>query len=123
MVLVAGLYQLTPLKRIFMDGHRLSHALLRPGGAETQSDGGALRQGLMLGLACVGSCWAMMLLMAAVGHNRLDWMLVLGGVMAAERLTPWGRRLAWLVGFLLIVWATYWLFGTLGPLPAGHSHH
>lgn len=123
MVLVAGLYQLTPFKRIAMEGHRFSHALARAGGAETESGAGALRQGLMLGLACVGSCWAMMLLMAAVGHHRLDWMLVLGGVMAAERLTPWGQRLAWLVGFLLILWATYWLLGTLGPLPAGHSQH
>lgn len=30
---------------------------------------------------------------AALGHNRLDWMLALGGVMAAERLAPWGQRL------------------------------
>ena len=39
-----------------------------------------------------------MLLMFAVGYHRLDWMLALGLTMAAERLTPWGRRLAWLVG-------------------------
>jgi len=40
---------------------------------------------------------------------RLDWMLVLGGVMATERLAPWGHRLAWLVGLVLIVWATFWV--------------
>jgi hypothetical protein len=27
--------------------------------------------------------------------------------MAAERLAPWGYRLAWLVGFGLVVWATF----------------
>jgi len=40
---------------------------------------------------------------------RLDWMLVLGGVMATERLAPWRHRLAWLVGLVLIVWATFWV--------------
>jgi predicted metal-binding membrane protein len=50
-----------------------------------------------------------MLLMSAIGQHQLDWMLALGGIMAAERLAPWGQRLAWLVGLALIVWAALWM--------------
>jgi predicted metal-binding membrane protein len=53
-----------------------------------------------------------MLLMFALGHNRLDWMLALGGLMAVERLSPWGHLLARLVGLVLVVWATFWVFAS-----------
>ena len=115
-VLMAGLYQFTPVKRSSLARCRTSHALSQQCSWENPGIGKALHQGIRLGVFCLGSCWAMMLLMFAVGHNRLDWMLALGGIMAAERLTPWGHRLAWLVGLGLIFWATFWV---LGPM---HSH-
>jgi predicted metal-binding membrane protein len=37
------------------------------------------------GLFCVGCCWALMLLMFALGMGNLGWMLLLGAVMAIER--------------------------------------
>jgi predicted metal-binding membrane protein len=54
-----------------------------------------------------------MLLMFAIGHHRLDWMLVMGIIFAGERLTTWGRRLAWLVGSILLVWVSFWLLSGL----------
>jgi hypothetical protein len=36
-------------------------------------------------------------------------MFALGAILAAERLAPWGYRLAWLIGFVLIVWAAFWV--------------
>lgn len=95
-LLAAGIYQLTPLKRRFL-------ARCQP--ARNPAPAGALLRGLRLGADCVGSCGALMLLMFALGHHRLDWMLVLGAIAAAERLTHWGPRLAALVGIGLIAWA------------------
>jgi len=40
---------------------------------------------------CVGCCWALMLLMFALGSGNLGWMLVPAAVMALEKNSPWGR--------------------------------
>ncbi len=57
------------------------------------------------GLFCVGCCWALMLLMFAVGAGSLGWMLALAAVMAIEKNLPWGRRLSAPLGVALLAWA------------------
>ena len=44
------------------------------------------RIGVRQGLYCLGCCWAMMLLMFAVGVMNVVWMAILGIVMAIEKL-------------------------------------
>jgi len=69
----AGLFQLSPAKR------RLLAATRRPSGRSWRH-----------GLRCLGSCWALMLVMFAVGAGNLIWMVVLTAVMTAERAGPSG---------------------------------
>ncbi|MBL8481718.1 MAG: DUF2182 domain-containing protein [Rhodocyclaceae bacterium] len=57
------------------------------------------------GVFCVGCCWALMLLMFAVGSGNLGWMLALAAVMAMEKNLPWGRRLSAPLGYALLSWA------------------
>lgn len=57
------------------------------------------------GLFCVGCCWALMLLMFAVGTGSLGWMLLLAAVMAIEKNVRWGHRLSTPLGAALLVWA------------------
>jgi predicted metal-binding membrane protein len=68
-----------------------------------------LRRAFMLGahhgLFCVGCCWALMLLMFALGMGNLGWMLLLGAVMAIEKNVAWGRRLSTPLGVGLLGWA------------------
>jgi predicted metal-binding membrane protein len=45
------------------------------------------------GLFCVGCCWALMLLMFAVGVGNIAWLLALGALMAAVMTLPGGRKL------------------------------
>ena len=59
--------------------------------------------GIHHGLFCVGCCWALMLLMFAVGVSNLGWMLALGAVMAVEKNVPWGRKLSAPLGVLLVI--------------------
>jgi predicted metal-binding membrane protein len=47
---------------------------------------GVFRLGLRQGLYCLGCCWAMMLLMFAVGVMNVVWMAALGMVMTIEKL-------------------------------------
>jgi len=62
-------------------------------------------------LDCLGSCWALMLVMCAVALENLLWMAVLAGVMTVQRLPGLGARLAPAVGLALISLAA------LAPLP------
>jgi predicted metal-binding membrane protein len=63
----------------------------------------ALRLGFDHGLFCVGCCWALMLLMFAVGTGSIGWMLALAAVMAAEKNLPGGQRLSAPLGCLLLI--------------------
>jgi predicted metal-binding membrane protein len=53
----------------------------------------AARIGLGHGLFCLGCCWALMLVMFAVGVAHLAWMGVLAVVMVMEKVAPWGERI------------------------------
>ena len=53
--------------------------------------GRAPRSAFAHGLYCIGCCWALMLIMFAVGTGSLAWMLLLAAVMAVEKNSPWGR--------------------------------
>jgi len=103
-LLVAGLYQFTPLKYRCLDKCRspLSFVIEHWRGRDERRQ--ALRLGIHHGLFCVGCCWALMLLMFVSGTANTARMLMLGGVMAVEKNVPWGRRLAAPLGALLIAW-------------------
>jgi predicted metal-binding membrane protein len=53
----------------------------------------------------VGCCWALMLLMFAVGTGSVGWMLALAAAMAAEKNFSWGRRLSAPLGIGLLTWS------------------
>jgi predicted metal-binding membrane protein len=65
----------------------------------------AFALGLHHGVFCVGCCWALMLLMFAVGAGSLGWMLALAAVMAIEKNASWGRLLGKPLGVALLAWA------------------
>lgn len=114
-LVVAGLYQFSPLKYRCMEQCQapLSFILSRwRGRADSRQ---ALRLGLDHGLFCLGCCWALMLLMFAVGEGNFGWMLVLGAVMATEKNLPGGQRLSAPLGVILVGWgaATFVLQGQL----------
>jgi predicted metal-binding membrane protein len=70
---------------------------------------GVFRLGLRQGALCLGCCWAMMLLMFAVGAMNVVWMAALGVLMTIEKLSTTARFSETLglvfaaVGFAMIV--------------------
>jgi len=105
-LLLAGAFQFTSLKYRCLDKCRAPFSFVmhywHRGATWTQ----AFLLGGYHGAFCVGCCWALMLLMFAVGTGNVGWMLVLGAVMAIEKNMPWGRRLSAPLGALLLSWGT-----------------
>jgi len=61
-----------------------------------------LSPGRETGGYCLGCCWAMMLVMFAVGVMNVIWMAALGVVMTIEKVGS-GKRVTYLTGAALIV--------------------
>jgi predicted metal-binding membrane protein len=77
----------------------------------TTETSGVLRLGLRQGTLCLGCCWAIMLVMFAVGAMNVVWMAALGVLMTIEKLTTTTRFSEALglvfaaVGFGMVVWS------------------
>jgi predicted metal-binding membrane protein len=114
LLLGAGLFQFSPLKYSCLRQCR------SPVGFVVQHWRGAsralraLRVGALHGVYCVGCCWALMLLMFAVGAAHLGWMLALAAVMFVEKAVIWGRRVTVGVGLVLAGWGLGLLLGIPG---------
>jgi predicted metal-binding membrane protein len=101
-LLLAGAYQLTPLKRACLKHCRGPIAFLarhwRPGAW------GALAMGLRHGAYCVGCCWALMAVLFFGGVMNLYWILGLAVLVLVEKVLPVGPRAGSVIGVLLAVW-------------------
>ena len=105
LLLLAGLYQLTPLKQACLQVcHSPLAFLMRYWRA---GFGGAFGMGIRHGLYCVGCCWALMLLLFVGGVMNLMVIAALTVFVALEKLTPLGALGAKLSGALLIVSAAW----------------
>ena len=80
----AALYELTAAKRSCLR-HCRDSRLLRP----RPGLGGALTSGLEQGGFCVGCSGALMAALFALGVMSIAWMLVIGALIAIEKLLPW----------------------------------
>ena len=101
-VLVAGIYQFTPLKYRCLEECRSPLGFLLKHWHGTSERREAFMIGVRHGLFCVGCCWSLMLLMFAVGVGSLLWMFALGAIMAIEKNATWGKGLSRPLGIVLI---------------------
>ena len=79
------------------------------------------RLGFGHGLFCLGCCWALMLVMFAVGVAVLWWMAALTAVMVYEKTGRHGRALTPVVGIVLLGLAAI-TFANLSWLPSPFPH-
>jgi predicted metal-binding membrane protein len=73
--LAGGLYELTPVKRRFLERCRAAH-------------------GLRHGLDCAGSSAGLMVAFFGLGLMSVWWMAAVAALVFAEKVAPYGQRLA-----------------------------
>lgn len=105
LLLVAGVFQFTPLKYQCLDKCRSPLSFVMGHWTGRRDRLQALRLGVDHGVFCVGCCWALMLLMFVVGIGSLIWMMILAVVMGIEKNASWGRRLSAPLGIVLLLTA------------------
>ena len=105
LLFVAGLFQFSRLKYVCLDacGAPLGFVVARWRGRRPGLE--SFRLGVDHGMFCVGCCWALMLLLFALGTGSIGWMVALGGAMAFEKNSAWGRRFSKPLGGALVAGA------------------
>lgn len=104
-LIVTGLYQLTPFKEACLArcrspmGYFLQH--FKPGVL------GALRMGFSHGMFCIGCCWMLMALMFVGGAMSVITMALLSVFIVLERTLPAGPWVSRIPGVMLLLAGIY----------------
>ncbi len=107
-LVAAGIFQWTPLKRACLDHCRSPMSFLMQHWRE--GNWGAASMGLRHGLYCLGCCWLLMLLLFVLGVMNLLWIAILTIVVLVEKIMARGETLSRVLGILLIGWGG-WMIG------------
>jgi predicted metal-binding membrane protein len=107
-VIIAAVYELTPLKDVCLGKCRSPLGFL----LGSWRDGllGGLRMGAKNGAWCVGCCWALMASLFALGIMSIVWMAVVAGLIAFEKLIPWRRAATYGTAAVLVALGVLVLF-------------
>ena len=97
---LAGAFQFTRLKDACLDKCRHPSAFIMR--FYERGVRGGFRLGARHGAFCVGCCWALMLVMFAVGVASLVWMALLTAIMVHEKTRPGGARAVPVTGVALL---------------------
>jgi predicted metal-binding membrane protein len=97
-LILAGLYQWTPLKEACLAYCQSPLLFIQQQGGFRGDPGGALALGFRHGIYCIGCCWALMALLFVGGVMNLLWIAVLAILILLEKLTPFGRVVARIAG-------------------------
>jgi predicted metal-binding membrane protein len=101
-LIVAGLYQLSPLKDVCLAKCRTPISFIMTSWRD--GVGGALRMGLLHGTYCLGCCWLLFVILFPLGIMNLAAMAVITLVIFAEKTVPWGRLVARMTAGALVAY-------------------
>jgi predicted metal-binding membrane protein len=101
-LLAAGFYQLTPIKRACLRHCRSPLAFIST--HWRQGALGALRMGVVHGAYCVGCCWFLMGLLFFGGVMNLYWIAGIALFVLLEKTVPAGHWFDYATGVALLLW-------------------
>ncbi len=99
-LILAGVYQLTPLKRACLRVCRnpLSFFMSR----SRTGYGASFELALEHAAYCVGCCWGLMLVLVAAGAMAHNWVLLIAAIVFIEKILPRGEWSAAVAGAALV---------------------
>jgi predicted metal-binding membrane protein len=101
LLIAAGIFQWTPVKRTCLTGCRSPLSFLMSEWRDGTA--GAFLMGLRHGAYCVGCCWFLMALLFVAGVMNLLWVAVIALFVLAEKIVPKGELLARVAGVALVI--------------------
>ncbi len=110
-LLFAGAYQLTPIKRACLRHCRGPIQFLSRHWRD--GAGGALRMGVHHGAYCLGCCWGLMAVLFFGSIMNLYWIAGLAVIVLLEKLLPLGPQLSTVTGGLLLIWGASFLYSAV----------
>lgn len=102
LLVAAGVYQLTPLKRVCLSKCRSPLSFMLSYWQD--GPGGAMKMGLRHGLFCLGCCWALFVILLPLGVMNVAAMVAVAALVFAEKVLPKGERIAQVAAGLLIAY-------------------
>jgi predicted metal-binding membrane protein len=97
-LIVAGLYQWTPLKEACLSYCQAPLSFIMRHGGFRAGPGGAVALGFRHGLYCIGCCWSLMLLLFVGGIMNLFWIAALSVLVLVEKTLASGKLISRLAG-------------------------
>ena len=107
-LVLAGLYQLSPLKGVCLAKCRTPLSFILTSWRDGY--GGAVRMGLAHGVYCLGCCWLLFVILFPLGMMNVAAMALLTALIFAEKSLPLGRRLGRAAAVALIAYGALVLF-------------
>jgi predicted metal-binding membrane protein len=111
-LIIAGLYQWTPLKDTCLAQCRAPLDFVQQHGGFQRTARGSLRLGIQHGLYCIGCCWALMALLFVGGVMNPLWIAGIVLLVLVEKLVPAARWLPRTAGVAFIA-VGLWFLATL----------
>jgi predicted metal-binding membrane protein len=111
LLVVAGIYQVTPLKETCLTHCRTPLGYL----LSSWRDGsyGAFQMGARHGIYCLGCCWMIMALLFVGGVMNLLWVAILAFYILIEKVTPAGNWINRVTGIVSIGFGIWILASTI----------
>jgi predicted metal-binding membrane protein len=114
LLVLAGAYELTPLKTVCLRHCRSPmHFVL---GGWRNGIRGALRMGAEHGAYCVGCCWGLMVVLFGLGVMSIAWMAVVAALIFAQKILPKGDRLTRVFAVTFVA-VGVWIAAAPGSVP------
>lgn len=101
LLIVAGVFQWTPLKQACLRHCRSPLGFLTS--AWREGTKGALMMGLSHGGYCLGCCWILMALLFVAGVMNLLWVAAITAFVLLEKVLPRGARVGLVAGGALVL--------------------
>lgn len=105
LLIIAGIFQWTPLKNACLEHCRSPLSFLMTDWREGKL--GAFVMGLKHGAFCTGCCWFLMALLFVAGVMNIWWIAIIAVLVLLEKVAPRGLLVGKVAGLLLAAWGVW----------------